>query len=213
MRTTSTIPPEPTTRWAARQVWRGQAATSLDCRSDQTRRQAPGTVARSGANLEHLAVIGSARDSRGSVVEIDQVKASAGAQDIALATFEIDGPQDLAPAFDAFKGRTEAVYVVSNPFTTTNGIGRRHFGAWGPPADDVRLPGYRQSGSLISYGPDFLDLWRRAAELCQQDSARNEACRYSGGAADKIRSRCQSDDSESARTCHSGDGARRAPTR
>ncbi len=70
--------------------------------------------------LKHLAVIGSARDSRGSVVEIDQLKASAGAQDIALATFQIDGPQDLAPAFDTFKGKTEAVYVVSNPFTTTN---------------------------------------------------------------------------------------------
>ena len=72
--------------------------------------------------LKHLAVIGSgsASESRGSIVEIDQVKASAGAQDIELATFQIDGPRDLAPAFDAFKGKTEAAYVVSNPFTTTN---------------------------------------------------------------------------------------------
>jgi putative ABC transport system substrate-binding protein len=118
--------------------------------------------------LKHLAVIGSARDSRGSVVEIDQVKASAGAQDIALATFEIDGPQDLAPAFDAFKGKTEAVYVVSNPFTTTNRIGIVTL------ALGARLPtmfGFQdmvEAGGLISYGPDFLDLWRRAADYADK---------------------------------------------
>jgi putative ABC transport system substrate-binding protein len=118
--------------------------------------------------LKHLAVIGSARDSRGSVVEIDQVKASAGAQDIALATFEIDGPQDLAPAFDVFKGKTEAVYVVSNPFTTTNRIGIVTL------ALGARLPtmfGFQdmvEAGGLISYGPDFLDLWRRAADYADK---------------------------------------------
>ena len=118
--------------------------------------------------LKHLAVIGSARDSRGSVVEIDQVKASAGAQDIELVTFQIDGPQDLAPAFDAFKGKTEAVYVVSNPFTTTNRIGILTL------ALGARLPtmfGFQdmvEAGGLISYGADFLDLWRRAADYADK---------------------------------------------
>jgi putative ABC transport system substrate-binding protein len=118
--------------------------------------------------LKHLAVIGSASDSRGSVVEIEQVKASAGAQAIELVTFQIDGPQDLAPAFDAFKGKTEAVYVVSNPFTTTNRIGILTL------ALGVRLPtmfGFQdmvEAGGLISYGADFLDLWRRAAEYADK---------------------------------------------
>jgi len=120
--------------------------------------------------LKHLAVIGSgsASESRGSIVEIDQVKASAGAQDIELATFQIDGPQDLAPAFDAFKGKTEAVYVVSNPFTTTHRIGILTL------ALGARLPtmfGFQdmvKAGGLISYGPDFLDLWRRAADYADK---------------------------------------------
>jgi ABC-type uncharacterized transport system substrate-binding protein len=118
--------------------------------------------------LKHLALIGSARDSRGSVVEIDQLKASAGAQDIELATFEIDGPQDLAPAFDAFKGKTEAAYVVSNPFTTTNRVGILTL------ALGARLPtmfGFQEmveAGGLISYGPDFLELWRRAADYADK---------------------------------------------
>ena len=118
--------------------------------------------------LKRLAVIGSARDSRGSVVEIDQLKASAGVQDIELATFEIDGPQDLAPAFDTFKSKTEAAYVVSNPFTTTNQIGILTL------ALGARLPtmfGFQdmvEAGGLISYGPDFLDLWRRAADYADK---------------------------------------------
>jgi putative tryptophan/tyrosine transport system substrate-binding protein len=118
--------------------------------------------------LKHLALIGSARDSRGSVMEIDQIKASAGTQDIELATFQIDGPQDLAPAFDAFKGKTEAVYVVSNPFTTTHRTGILTL------ALGARLPtmfGFQEmveAGGLISYGPDFLDLWRRAADYADK---------------------------------------------
>ena len=118
--------------------------------------------------LKHLALIGSARDSRGSVMEIDQIKASAGTQDIELATFQIDGPQDLAPAFDAFKGKTEAAYVVSNPFTTTHRTGILTL------ALGARLPtmfGFQEmveAGGLISYGPDFLDLWRRAADYADK---------------------------------------------
>jgi putative ABC transport system substrate-binding protein len=121
-------------------------------------------------NLKHLAVIGSgsSSDNRGSVLQIDQVKASARAQDVELAMFQIDGAQDLARAFDAFKGKTEAVYVGSNPFTTTNQI-RIITLALG-----ARLPaifGFRdmvETGGLISYGPDFLDLWRRAADYADK---------------------------------------------
>jgi putative ABC transport system substrate-binding protein len=121
-------------------------------------------------NLKHLAVIGggSSSDTPGIVVEIDQVKASARAQDVELATFQIDGPQDLARAFDAFKGKTEAAYVVSNPFTSTNRFRILTL------ALGVRLPAIFgsqdmvEAGGLISYGPDFLDLWRRAADYADK---------------------------------------------
>ena len=121
-------------------------------------------------NLKHLAVIGSgsSSDNPGNVVEIDQVKASARAQDVELATFQIDGPQDLARAFDAFKGKTEAAYVVSNPFTSTNRFRILTL------ALGVRLPAIFgsqdmvEAGGLISYGPDFLDLWRRAADYADK---------------------------------------------
>jgi putative ABC transport system substrate-binding protein len=119
-------------------------------------------------NLKHLAVIGSSGNSRGTVVEIDQVKALARAQAVELAMFQIDGPQDLARAFDAFKGKTEAVYVVSNPFTSTYRIRILTL------ALGARLPAMFgsqdmvEAGGLISYGPVFLDLWRRAADYANK---------------------------------------------
>jgi hypothetical protein len=39
----------------------------------------------------------------------------------------------------------------------------------------------------MSYGPNYPDQFRRTAELVEQDSARDEARRYSGRAADQIR--------------------------
>ena len=60
------------------------------------------------------------------------------------------------------------MYVVSNPFTTTNRIGILTL------ALGVRLPtmfGFQdmvEAGGLISYGADFLDLWRRAADYADK---------------------------------------------
>ena len=44
----------------------------------------------------------------------------------------------------------------------------------------------------MSYGSNIPDLFRRAAELCRQDSAWGEAGRHPGRAADQIRTRHQS---------------------
>ena len=60
------------------------------------------------------------------------------------------------------------MYVVSNPFITTHRIGILTL------ALGARLPtmfGFQdmvKAGGLISYGPDFLDLWRRAADYADK---------------------------------------------
>jgi putative ABC transport system substrate-binding protein len=62
------------------------------------------------------------------------------------------------------KGRVEAVYVCSDPLITTNRLSINTL------ALGVRLPtmhGFREfaeAGGLMSYGPNFPDLFRRAAE-------------------------------------------------
>ena len=78
---------------------------------------------------------------------------------------EIRRAEDIAPAFEALKGRAEALYVCSDPLTTTNRVRINTL------ALAVRLPmmygvrEYVEAGGLMSYGPNFQDLWRHAGDL------------------------------------------------
>ena len=78
---------------------------------------------------------------------------------------EILRGEDIPPAFDALKGRVEALYVCNDPLAATNRV-RINILAVG-----VRLPTmfiareYVDAGGLMSYGANFLDLYRRTAEL------------------------------------------------
>src|SRR5262249_49222322 len=80
------------------------------------------------------------------------------------ATSEVRRAEDITPAFDALKGRADALYVVAEPLVTTNRI-RISILAVG-----ARLPtmhGTRvnvEAGGLMSYAANFPDLYRRAAE-------------------------------------------------
>ena len=70
-----------------------------------------------------------------------------------------------AAAGFALKGRVEALYVCNDPLAVTNRV-RINILAVG-----VRLPTmfiareYIDAGGLMSYGANFLDLYRRTAEL------------------------------------------------
>ena len=81
-----------------------------------------------------------------------------------VATLEIRRAEDIAPALEALKGRAEALYVGIDPLMNTNRIRIDTL------ALAARLPtmhGFREyveAGGLMSYGPNFPDLFRRAAE-------------------------------------------------
>ena len=68
-------------------------------------------------------------------------------------------------AFDSIKGRADALYVVTDPLLFINRL-RINTLALG-----MRMPtihGFReyvQAAGLISYGPNFPDLFRRSADL------------------------------------------------
>jgi putative ABC transport system substrate-binding protein len=71
---------------------------------------------------------------------------------------------DIPPAFQALKGRAEALYVPANPLANTNRVRINDL------ALDARMPtvhGFRQyveSGGLMSYGPNTTELFRRAGD-------------------------------------------------
>jgi putative tryptophan/tyrosine transport system substrate-binding protein len=71
---------------------------------------------------------------------------------------------EIAPAFEALKGRADAVYVCATPLVTArqDHINALALGARLPTMHNLRE--YVHSGGLMSYGPNLPDLFRRAAD-------------------------------------------------
>jgi len=113
--------------------------------------------------LRTLAILAD-RGSPNSVLEMGEARAAARTLDIAVVTSEVQRAEDIVPAFDALKGRADALYVCNSPTLITNRI-RVNSLALG-----ARLPtmhGLREhtvAGGLMSYGANQPSLFRRAAE-------------------------------------------------
>jgi len=116
------------------------------------------------SGLRRLAVIGNIGNPA-TVLEIGEVKAAADSLGIEIVSLAIRRAEDISPTFDALKGRAEALYVSTDPLIFTN-VARINTLALG-----ARLPTiyngreYVVSGGLMSYGPSYADLFRRAAEI------------------------------------------------
>ena len=110
-----------------------------------------------------------------SVLEMGEAQATARALGLEVTTSEIRRAEDIAPAFEALKDRADALYVCADPLMNTNRtrINTLALGARLPTMHGVRE--YVEAGGLMSYGPNFPDLFRRAADYRRQDSARGEA--------------------------------------
>ena len=148
--------------------------------------------------LRRLTIMGNV-DAPASVLEMGEVQAAARMLGLEITTLEIRRAEDIAPAFEALKGRADALYVVGDPLVFTNRvrINSLALGARLPTMYNFRE--YVEAGGLISYGPNFPDLFRRVRRLCRQDFARGEAGRPPGRAADQVRSRHQPDHRQGAR--------------
>ena len=99
-----------------------------------------------------------------AVLEMGEVQAAARTLGLEVATFEIRRAEDIAPAFEALKGRADALYVCTDPLVITNRIriNTLALGARLPTMHGLRE--YVEAGGLMSYGPNFPDLYRRAAD-------------------------------------------------
>jgi putative ABC transport system substrate-binding protein len=101
----------------------------------------------------------------GAVLEMDAVQTTASKLGLEVASSEIRHVEDIAPAFDKFKGSVDALYVCSDPFFVTNRtrISTLALGARLPTMHAIRE--HAEVGGLMSYGPNFPDLWRRAGDF------------------------------------------------
>ena len=99
-----------------------------------------------------------------AVLEMVEMQATARTLGIAVATLEIRRAEDIAPAVEALRDRADALYVVGDPLVFTNRIRINTL------AVAARMPTmyidkeFVEGGGLMSYGPNFPDLFRRAGD-------------------------------------------------
>jgi putative ABC transport system substrate-binding protein len=101
-----------------------------------------------------------------AALEMDEVAAAARTLGLDVIRSEIRRGEDIAPGFEAFKERAEALYVVTaDPLAVTNRVRINTLASF------ARLPTissqreFVEGGSLMSYGPNYPDQFRRAADF------------------------------------------------
>jgi putative tryptophan/tyrosine transport system substrate-binding protein len=113
--------------------------------------------------LHRLAIMGNVGNPAVEL-ELREVQSTARALGLEAAAFELRRAEDIAPVFDALKGRADALYVCGDPLVFTNRIRINTL------AQGARLPTiyllaeYVEAGGLMSYGPSVPDLYRRTAD-------------------------------------------------
>lgn len=104
-------------------------------------------------------------DNPYAALDLRQFNQAARTLGIEVLSYEIRRSEELDSVFDALKRRTDALYVLPVPLSLAN---RTRINAL---ARNARLPTlyavreYVEAGGLMSYGPNWPSMWRRAADL------------------------------------------------
>jgi putative ABC transport system substrate-binding protein len=104
-------------------------------------------------------------NNAGSAAEVAEFQAAAQTLGLEIIRTDIVQPDDIAPVIESLRGRADAIYVQTVPLLYTNRV-RINALALG-----ARLPTFAgsrefaEASGLMSYGPNFADLFRRAGEL------------------------------------------------
>jgi putative tryptophan/tyrosine transport system substrate-binding protein len=99
-----------------------------------------------------------------AALEIVELQTAARTLGLDIIPLSIRRTDDIAPAFESLQGRADAMYVVGDPLINANRVRINTF------ALAARLPTafvnreHVDVGGLMSYGPNFPDLNRRAAD-------------------------------------------------
>jgi putative ABC transport system substrate-binding protein len=115
-------------------------------------------------NFRRLAVLANA-DNSASMIEMREVETTARTVGLEAIPAEVRRAEEISPALEMLKGRVEALYICSDFFIFTH---RAHINSL---ALSLQLPTiYSESenvemGALMSYGPSFSDMFRRAADF------------------------------------------------
>jgi putative ABC transport system substrate-binding protein len=110
--------------------------------------------------LRRLAILADGRAAR----EMSEAQTAAAKLGLEVVTSVVRRSEDIAPALEAIKGRADALYVCSGFFQASNQlyINTQALASRLPTILGDRLDA--KAAGLMSYGPNWADLWRRAGD-------------------------------------------------
>jgi putative tryptophan/tyrosine transport system substrate-binding protein len=114
--------------------------------------------------LRRLAVMANA-DYSGGVTEREQIDATARTLELEIVPLPIRRVDDIASAFDGLKDRAEALYITGDSLVNAQRLRIITLALVGRLPTMFSQRQYVEGGGLMSYGPNFPDLNRRAADF------------------------------------------------
>ena len=93
-----------------------------------------------------------------------QAESAARRLGLETASLEIRRAEDIAPAFEELKGRAEALYILPDPLLFTHRLRINTLALGARLLTMHLLREYVEASGLMSYGPNWSDQWRRAAD-------------------------------------------------
>ena len=114
--------------------------------------------------LRRLAILGNIGNPV-SVLEMRAVEGAARTLGLEVHTVQIRVASDIVPALERIPNNTQAFYVAGDPLITSNWTRINTVALRAQVATISTVREYVEAGALMSYGPNFLQLFRRAADL------------------------------------------------
>jgi ABC-type uncharacterized transport system substrate-binding protein len=114
--------------------------------------------------LRRLAILADAGFAE-PMLEADRVKVMAQGLGLEAARLGIWHAQDIAPAVDALKNKADALYVVSDALIAANRARIVRLALNDNLPTIFSYDDYVEAGGLMSYGPKYADLFKRAADM------------------------------------------------
>jgi putative ABC transport system substrate-binding protein len=114
-------------------------------------------------NLRQLAMMANA-GYPAALEEMSEAEAIARTLGLEVIRLEVRRSQDIAPAVESLRDRAQALYVCTDSFISAN---RNRINAFALGARVATMQDTRDAEALelISYGPSYVDLFRRAANI------------------------------------------------
>jgi ABC-type uncharacterized transport system substrate-binding protein len=114
--------------------------------------------------LHRLAILADAGYAE-PMLEADRVKAMAQAAGLEAARIGVWRAEDIEPALESLTNKADALYVVSDALIAANRTLIITLALSGRLPTMMSYDDYVDAGALMSYGPDYPDLFRKAAAM------------------------------------------------